>query len=68
MFLFSKLIHLFFGYSDPVNISLGNKINNYRGDLRGISAKKEALPPTMHASTRDGSCYVAMSIVLEFYD
>ena len=40
VFLFSKSITLFFGYFDPVNICLIIKINNFRGDLSGISAKK----------------------------
>ena len=43
MLLFSKLNKISFGYFDPENIILDNKINNFRGDLTDISAKKEAL-------------------------
>ena len=41
--LFSKLNDFFFGYFDPENIFLIIEINNFRGDLTDISAKKEGL-------------------------
>ena len=34
---------MFFGYFDPENIFLDNKIIIFRGELTDISAKKEAL-------------------------
>ena len=48
--IFSKLIYLFFGYFDLINIYfLIIKINNFRGDLTDISANKEALDGTEEA-------------------
>ena len=43
MLPFSKLNKILFGYFDPEKIFLDNKINNFRGELTDISAKKEAL-------------------------
>ena len=41
--LFSKLNKLFFGYFDPDFFYNIVKINDFRGELDDISAKKEAL-------------------------
>ena len=44
MLLFSKLNKTFLGYLDPAVFFLQiMKMNNFRGDLTDISAKKEAL-------------------------
>ena len=43
MLLFSKLNKMCFGYFDPEIFYQIMKINNFRGDLTDISAKKEAL-------------------------
>ena len=42
-FLFQNKINCFFGYFEPEKIFLIIKINNFRGELTDISAKKEAL-------------------------
>ena len=43
MFLFSKLIYLFLDTLTLYAYVSVIKINNFRGDLSGISARKEAL-------------------------
>ena len=48
MLPFSKLNKIIFGYFDPENIFIDNKIINFRGDLTDSSAKKEALMATYH--------------------
>ena len=46
MKFFSKLINFIFGYFDPTNIFFEIKINNFWGDLGGISAKTATLIAT----------------------
>ena len=55
----SKLNQFIFGRFDPVNIFLIIKINNFRGDLTDVSAKKEALT-TVRASACCFKCNLQM--------
>ena len=40
---FSKFNYFIFGYFDPTNVFFITKINNFRGDLSGISAETATL-------------------------
>ena len=46
---FSKLNEIFSGYFDPKNILYMININNFRGDLSNISAKKTSLVALLRA-------------------
>ena len=47
MYFLSKLINLFVGYFDPIIKKMIIKINNFRGDLRDISAETATLLPAV---------------------
>ena len=61
--LFSKLNKIFFGFFDPGNIFLDKKINNFRGELTDISAKKEVLVGVR----MEASSTATISLMTEFY-
>ena len=50
--VFFKIESFVMGYFDPINTFLITEINNFRGDLSGISAETATLLRTVRAESR----------------